>query len=165
MYLISNLAQYFQLSFSKHRFLPSVMTKLAIVCAYVFGKEWMRKMFRLKQGATKFECQVYQREIIPEPCYMVQEQSEKVRNQTTYRKSVSRVVLIWIMWILPEENFRSIDEDCYNIHIIFISIWRSGWSLVMGKRHLGGLSYAYSKLELYQILWESGKEGFTKSSN
>ena len=58
----------------------------------------MRKIFRLKQVATKFdlcdaiklECQC-QTENIPESYYMVQEQSEKVRNQTSFWKSTYEV--------------------------------------------------------------------------
>ena len=64
-------------------FQPS--SRLAIVCGNVFGEEQMGKMFRQKQGATKFdicdtvklECHEYLAENIPKSYYMVREQSEK----------------------------------------------------------------------------------------
>ena len=115
-------AQHFQSSFRQRQFLPSAISRLAMVCANVFGKEQMRKIFRLKQGATKFdlcdtiklECHEYQTENIPESYYMVQEQSEKGRNQTSYWKSAYEVAGV----DLGNASFKAFMLMCwYNINV------------------------------------------------
>lgn len=85
-----------------------------MVCAYVFGEEQIRKIFRQNQGATKFdlrdaiklECQVYQTEHIPQSYYM--EQSEKRENRTCYWRSAYGVAGIDLGYAnFQEENWEN----------------------------------------------------------
>ena len=103
-----------------------------MVCAIIFCEEQMRKIFRLKQGVTKFdlcdtiklECHEYQTENIPESYYMVQEQSEKGRNQTSYWKSVYEVAgVAFGDASFLEENLKRIDQywyKAYDVHEMVI---------------------------------------------
>ena len=117
-------AQHFQPSFRQCQFLPSAISRLAIVCGNVFGEEQMRKIFRLKQGATKvdlcdtikLECHEYQTENIPESYYMVQEQSEKGRNQTYWKSAYGVAGIDMGDANFKEENFRRIDQYWFKVH-------------------------------------------------
>ena len=118
-------APHFQPSFRQCQFLPSVISRLAMVCANVFGEEQMRKIFRLKQGATKFdlwdtiklECHEYQTENIPQSYYTVQEQPERGRNQTSYWKSAYEVTFIDLGDAsFKEENLKRIDQYWYKVY-------------------------------------------------